>query len=298
MSKGKVTVVTHSSKFHTDDIFAVAALLLVLEKDYEIEIIRSRDMAIIEKADYVVDVGGRYDFEKNRFDHHQIGGAGKREKGIPYASFGLVWKKFGEKLTGSIEGAEKVDKEIVQPIDANDNGVQFLKTTIYGLFPFDIGSLTGLFSPTWKETDADLDKIFMELVSYAKVIIKRKIISVQDAVEGAKLVLDIYNKTSDKRLIVVDERYPWEEVLSKFPEPLFAIYKNRDNNWSLKAVRSDLLSYDRRKDLPKEWAGKRDQELIEASGVSGSVFCHNNLFLAVNKTKEGILKMAEIAINS
>jgi uncharacterized UPF0160 family protein len=166
------------------------------------------------------------------------------------------------------------------------------------LFPFDIGTLTFLFSPTWKEDDMDLDKKFMELVSYAKAIIKRKIISVQDEIEGAKLVLEIYNKTEDKRLIVVDERYPWEETLSNFPEPLFAVYKNRDNNWSLKCVRSDLLSYDRRKDLPKNWAGKRDEELEKETGVPGSVFCHNNLFLAVAKTKEGILKLAEIALNS
>lgn len=296
--KSKVTIVTHSSKFHTDDIFAVATLTLALENEYEIEVIRSRDMSVIEKGDYVVDVGGLYDESINRFDHHQIGGAGKRENGVPYAAFGLVWKKFGERLVGSKEGAFKVDQTIVQPIDANDNGVQFLKTCIEGLFPFDIGTMTFLFSPTWKEADTDLDVLFVELVGYAKAILKRKIITTKDELEGARLVLEIYKNTEDKRLIIVEERYPWEETLSKFPEPLFAVYKNRDNNWSIKCVRSDLLSYDRRKDLPKNWAGKRDEELEKETGVPGSVFCHNNLFMAVNKTKEGILKMAEIALES
>ena len=39
----------------------------------QLEIIRSRDPAVIDSADIVVDVGGTYEPEKNRFDHHQRG---------------------------------------------------------------------------------------------------------------------------------------------------------------------------------------------------------------------------------
>ena len=79
---GKIKIVTHSSDFHTDDLFAVATILLALGDTKDFEIIRSRDMSVIETGDYVVDVGGIYDPEKNRFDHHQEGGAGKRDNGI------------------------------------------------------------------------------------------------------------------------------------------------------------------------------------------------------------------------
>ena len=43
----------------------------------------------MDSADIVIDVGGQYDPDAGRFDHHQRGGAGERENGIPYSSFGL-----------------------------------------------------------------------------------------------------------------------------------------------------------------------------------------------------------------
>jgi len=48
--------------------------------------------------------------------------------------------------------------------------------------------------------------------------------------------------------------------------------------------------------LPKSWAGKRDRELEKITGVAGAIFCHRNLFLAVAKTKEAILQLAELAL--
>lgn len=294
----KITIVTHNSGFHTDDVFAVATLSLLLEKDNEIVVIRSRDINVIEKADYVVDVGDVYDPKIKRFDHHQAGGAGKRENGIPYASFGLVWKEFGEGLSGSKKAFEKIDKAIVQSIDANDNGVSFLESKIDNLRPFDIGFLTFMFYPTWKEDIIEIDKIFLDLVSYAKVIISREIKCVQDELEVEELVVASYESSGDKRLVLIENsRYPWEPVLSKFREPLFAIYQNINaQTWTIKGVRDNIFSYKIRKNLPESWAGKRDEELEKICGVSGAVFCHNNRFMAVNKTKEGILKMAEIAL--
>lgn len=298
MSKKNIKIVTHSSKFHTDDIFAVATLLLVLGEE-NVEVVRSREMEVIEKGDYVVDVGGVYDASRNRFDHHQIGGAGKRDNDVPYASFGLVWKHFGEKLCQNKEVADRIDQIIVQPIDANDNGFQFLETKVDNLYPLDTGLLTYIFSPTWKEDSKNIDDVFMDMVSYAKVLIGRVIEVRLHAYEGEKLVIEAYKNAKDKRLIELDERYPWEEVLSKFPEPLYVIYKKRiDENWSMKCVPKDFFTYSNRKKLPENWGGKSGTELEKASGVSGAVFCHNARFMAVAQTKDAILKMAEIALNS
>jgi uncharacterized UPF0160 family protein len=108
----QIKVISHGSGFHTDDIFAVATILLVLGEKDDVSVIRTRDMEIIKTGDYVVDVGGVHDESTNRFDHHQFGGAGKRENGIPYASFGLVWNKFGKDLVGSEDGANRIDKII------------------------------------------------------------------------------------------------------------------------------------------------------------------------------------------
>ena len=63
-------LVTHNGSFHADDIFACATLCLILEKQgKEFEIIRTRDEEMIKTGDYVFDVGGIYDANKNIFDH-------------------------------------------------------------------------------------------------------------------------------------------------------------------------------------------------------------------------------------
>ncbi len=297
MQKKEVTIVTHSSGFHTDDVFAVATLLLLFEKDHDVTVIRSREQDIIDKADYVVDTGNSYDPDKNRFDHHQEGRAGQRENGIYYASFGLVWKKFGENLSGSRKAAEKIDRMLVSPIDASDNGTQFLELKIPNVMPVDVNLFTLIFSPTWKE-DTKIDDVFMVLVGYAKVIISRFIVSVTDSIEAEELVINAYNQTEDKRLVVVNERHPWLEILSKYKEPLYVVYKNEQGNWTIKCVRDDIFSFIPRKKLPESWAGKRDKELEKITNVEGAVFCHNARFMAVAKTKEAVLKMAEISLNS
>jgi len=303
----KITIVTHSSGFHTDDVFAVATLLLVLEKDHEVTVTRSRDMEVIEKGDYVVDVGGIYNPDTNRFDHHQEGGAGQRDNGIPYASFGLVWKEYGKKLCGNDIIAYKIDTMMVQPIDFIDvdkNGLKLLETGVKNLYPdlhpFDIGLIRLVFTPTWKEDLSGLDDRFLHLAQYAKELIQRTILYLNDNLEGESVVLEDFNSSENKKIVILSNgRYPWDETLSKTPEPIYAVYENiTAGTWSLKCVRNSMFSYESRKNLPIAWAGKRNGELEKITGVKGAVFCHNNLFMAVAKTKEAILKLAELALNS
>ena len=108
MKKNKI-VITHNGCFHTDDVFAVAIISLVEGK---VEISRTRDEKVFETADYVVDVGGQYSPSRKRFDHHQKGGAGTHVNGIPYASCGLVWNAYGEKLCGGSQAAEIIEAAI------------------------------------------------------------------------------------------------------------------------------------------------------------------------------------------
>ena len=112
-------VATHPGNFHADDVFAVAALELV---HGPLEVVRTRDADAQAAADLRVDVGGRHDPASGDFDHHQKGGAGERENGIRYASFGLVWREYGERLAGSAEAAAAIDERLVCGVDANDVG--------------------------------------------------------------------------------------------------------------------------------------------------------------------------------
>lgn len=323
-------LITHNGSFHADDIFACAVLILYLDKTNNSfsaqggpasgwEVIRTRDEEEIKTGDYVFDVGDIYDEEKNRFDHHQVGGAGKRvsgesekEKGIEYASFGLVWKKFGIKLCEDQKVVEMVDKKLVAPIDAGDNGFNLVENK-YEISPYFIQHVFSAMRPTWKEDDlksrtsadgarhdfakSNVDEIFLKCVDLAKTILSREIVQAQDSASAQDLVISIYQKTQNKKIIILDKNYSFEAILDNFPELLFVIYpKKTDNSWVVKAVRENMKTFDNRKDLPESWAGLRDEELQKITGVMDAVFCHRGLFLAVAKSKEGAIKLAELAL--
>ena len=92
------------------------------------------------------------------------------------------------------------------------------------------------------------------------------------------------------------EGYPFSRYVKKFPELLFVVFPDMDNQWVIKTVRDDPDSFVDRKQLPASWAGKRDEELEKITGVLGSIFCANGRFIAKAKTKEAILKLAELAL--
>jgi uncharacterized UPF0160 family protein len=95
----------------------------------------------------------------------------------------------------------------------------------------------------------------------------------------------------------LDKNYPWEYILNYFPEPLFVIYpKKIDETWGIKTVRENPKTFINRKNFPKLWAGLRDEDLQNVSGVPEAVFCHRGLFLAIAKTKEGAIKLAQLAL--
>lgn len=292
-------LVTHNGSFHSDDIFATAVLSMMLERDgQKFEVIRTRDPELIKIADYVYDVGGIYDEATNRFDHHQVGGAGKRDNGIEYSSFGLVWKKFGKEFCGDDRIYEILDKKLVSPIDAIDNGID-ISVNKYDFSPYDIQYFFYSMVPTWNEKDITNDEMFFESVEIAKKVLSREIIQTKDAVLGEDRIISIYNLAKDKRFIVLDEHYPSQHILQNFSEPLYVIYpRHSSNTWGVQTVRKNINTFENRKDLPSTWGGLRDEELQKLTGVSDAVFCHRALFLAVAQSKEGAIKLAQIALES
>lgn len=293
--ESKITIVTHNGSFHSDDVFAVAVLLLVLkEKPVVATIVRTRDESVISSGDFVVDVGGVYDDKRERYDHHQIGGAGERDNGVPYASFGLVWKKYGKSLT-SLEAADMVDKNLVQYVDAMDNGVGELRPVTADAFPYSIREIIRGFNLTWEEAKGDEDARFAEAVNLATQVLSREIKSTESSMRGEKMVREAYEAADDKRMVVLENNYPWEDLINRFPEPLYIVEPSTDG-WKVYAVKDNPASFVNRKDLPQTWAGKRNAEFTAVSGVPDAIFCHNKRFMAVAKSKEGAITLAQKAI--
>jgi uncharacterized UPF0160 family protein len=59
---------THSGHFHADEALAVFMLRL-LPTYHDSPLVRTRDPAILDTCHTVVDVGGEYSTEKNRYIH-------------------------------------------------------------------------------------------------------------------------------------------------------------------------------------------------------------------------------------
>ncbi len=295
MSK-PLTVVVHDGTFHTDDVFACAVVSLAF-KDKEVEIVRSRDEAVIAGADIVLDVGGVYDIESLRFDHHQREGAGVRENGVPYASFGLVWKQYGTMICDSEEVAEIIDEQLVQGVDGPDNGYGEKKEGKF--YTYTIRDLISAERPTWEEDQYSFDEAFINAVTIATQVLLRTIAHTK-AFVNAKIILEqAYEKSVDKRILVADKEYPgWYEFTGQYSEILYFIYERQNGEWSVKAARKDPANFELRKPFPESWRGLRDEELQNVSGVGDALFCHKERFLVVAKTFEGALQLAKIAVKS
>lgn len=299
--KKKKICITHDGTFHADDLFATATLSIL--NDGNIKIIRTRDPKMFEKGDYVYDVGGENDSSLNHFDHHQRGGGGVRDNGIPYASFGLVWKKYGEQICGNKEVSERIDQKIVQPIDATDEGFDIYTPKIKDVFPYSVEAIFLSEIPTWRENDNNgLNKIFEKQLLKVVDLLKREIKIAKDDIEGVNILLKDYNSSEDKRIVIsnVDfPRYLLQNTLSRLVEPIYLVYpSSKSNLWKVEAIKKSRETMESRKLFPESWRGftNGDQRLREITGVNDIVFCHQNGFYLNTKTKESAIKLAQKAL--
>lgn len=298
--KRKKICVTHNGAFHTDDLFATATLSILNKGN--IKIIRTRDESMYKKGDYVYDTGGIYNGDMNRFDHHQKGGAGVRENGIPYSSFGLIWEKFGEQICGSKEVADMIDKKIAQPVDAIDNGLDVTVSKFKGIEQYTVNNIFKAFYPTWKESIDKVNEIFEKEVKKIIPLLKREIEVAKDNIEGERIIMEDYNNSKDKRIVILSQpfhRFLVNDVLPKLPEPIYYICPSgHSNEWKVETVSITSDTMESRKYFPESWRGftNGDTKLKEVTGVNDVIFCHPSGFLLHTKYKESAIKLAEKAL--
>lgn len=296
--KKKIIVVTHSGSFHADDVFACATLSIWADQNnIDLKIERSRDPEVIKRADIVVDVGMEYEPEKRRFDHHQKGGAGEHKNAIPYASFGLVWKHYGEQICEP-EVWQRVEDSLVVPIDARDNGVSI--PFAGNIKDHRTGDAISNFNPTMAEEKKDLLEFFFEALDVAKKILTREIAIARSYTEGAKLTRVAIMDQNEPEILVLTKRFESEEEVSKHKNIKFIVTPSETSeNWSVVSARSDIDDYkSNRVTFPRNWLGLRDLDLAEVSGVPDAIFCHSGGWLAKAGSREGALQMAKLALQS
>ena len=158
----EATAITHGGTFHADEIMAT----VILEKVFG-DIIVCRTFRVPEdlKEDVIV-----YDIGFGTFDHHQKGGNGARENGVPYAACGLIWKEFGHKIVADTCNPELVwnliDRGLIQGIDAGDNGA--LPKLDYPAQAMSFSAVISGFNHNW-DSNEDHDEAFASLKKLAVI---------------------------------------------------------------------------------------------------------------------------------
>ena len=287
--------VTHSGKFHADEVFGT----ILLEKIYkDIKLIRLPETDNINLEDKIV-----YDIGGGKFDHHQLGGNGQRENGIRFAAFGLLWQEYGKNYLKSINANNiddcfnMFDKSFVQFIDAADNGqVQFEKIDIKIVTISDI--IEGL-NPNWDE-DIDSDIRFKEALDMARKIFDNKVQSTVSKCKAKKYVDDAIEKSEDG-ILILDKYMPYQEFVlesknRKADDILYAVFPSNRGGYNVRAISKKNGSFESRKKLPEKWAGLRNEELQKVTGVKTATFCHNACFICVASEFNDAIELARMAV--
>ncbi len=306
-------LVTHSGKFHCDEIFAYAVLRLALAlgaADSDHRLIRTRKAALIEAADIVWDVGGVFDAAQHRFDHHQRG-APLRADGTPFSSAGLVWQVYGQRAVAALLNpqdatdfaeaiAAEIDDSMVRRIDELDNGVSVdgkLKNDSLSL-----GKLIEDCNPAWDDPAGQGpqggDAAFLGAADMVQGLLARRIDSLRARHQAAQSVLSAYTQGADPRILVLERGMPWKNVVFAHELPvLFTISPASNGNWMLDTVPLEPGSFAQRLPLPVNWAGLQYDELAAETGVPDAVFVHLRRFVAAAKSQAGALALAHLALH-
>lgn len=301
-----VNAITHTAPHHADEVFATAMLAVL----FPVELFRTRDQSIINNADAIVyDVGGEFDPERKRFDHHQKRFSEVRPDGITYASAGLIWREYGVEIVKKLGAAKEIgdemalevvsyiDNALIRGIDASDNG-QGKKSD-----SMSVSSVISSYNALWGE-EKDADSCFIKACEIASMILEREVEVAISSIYGQRLVKEQIEATEGTIIIMDKFIGGWLEAVLTSDSPkaanlLYAVFPAVDGNWNVQAIPptiDDRMA--QRKAFPEGWRGLRDKELKKASGVETAVFCHAAGFFAVAETKEGAITLAEKAVNN
>jgi uncharacterized UPF0160 family protein len=289
-------VVTHGGLFHADDVFAT----VLLEKIYcNIAVMRTYK-APEDNGILVYDIGG------GKYDHHQKGGNGTRENGVPYSSFGLLWQSYGWMYLAMLGLNESnstlvfnmFDNELVEGIDALDNGICNQENSVRIQ---SVSHIVSSFNPNWDDAKSP-DDAFLEAVNFASTIFDNTLKGIISKIK-AKGIVEEGIGLSEDGIMELDQFVPWQDHIFSSNNPdaeeiKFVVFPSLRGGYNVQAVPDAPGSFGQRKSLPESWAGLRDGELQEVTGVETAMFCHNGRFICGAETLEDALSLARLAVEN
>lgn len=299
-------LVTHSGKFHIDEVMST----MVLQELFPTaEVIRTRDAGVIGDAignGIIYDVGGQYELKNAIFDHHQKP-APERDDGTPYSSFGLVWKHFGKEFLRKIDCEEenletiwsRFDRHYVRPVDMIDNGV--ISPAMMGeTRALSLASLIDdLNPPYYAQTTENENDLFFEAVDIAVTAVMARLEQMTADLDAQKEVETAIAAQWGSPLLDLERGLPFNRAIAsaEADHVMLVIHPRAGGQWVLSGVPLVIGEYDLRMDLPEAWGGLEGASLQAATGAPGAVFCHAKRFMAVGQTREDVLIMARAALD-
>ena len=96
--------------------------------------------------------------------------------------------------------------------------------------------------------------------------------------------------------VALEKYVPWREYVSTMnSEAYYVIYPASPGGWMLQCIPPEARSLKQRVPLPEGWAGMRNAELCEVTGISGATFCHPDRYIARATSKDAAIKLAAAA---
>lgn len=288
-------VVTHGGIFHSDEVLATVILSKVLG---DITVLRT--FKVPEELDEKVIV---YDIGFGEFDHHQKGGNGARENGVPYASVGLIWKKFGRVLVADTCNPELVwnliDRDLIQGVDATDNGA--MPAADYPAQVMQFSQMISCFNPQW-DSNEDSNDAFLKAVAFAEVVFDNTFATAVSKAKAQKIVDEAIEK-SEGHIMVLDQFVPWQEFIfasdnEKATDVQFVVFPSNRGGYNWQCVPDTLGGFGQKKSVPTEWKGLHGAELQSITGIKTASFCHPAGFIGGADTFEDALALAKIAVEA
>ncbi|KAJ1959929.1 hypothetical protein IWQ62_004420 [Dispira parvispora] len=315
------TIGTHNGTFHCDEALAVY-LLTQTSKFADAQIVRTRDSQVLATCDAVVDVGGVYDADAYRFDHHQRGfeEVFSKHHTTKLSSAGLVYKHFGREIIAQLlnldeESVEtlytKLYDDFVEALDAIDNGISQYPKEVEPRYKDSthLAARVGRLNPWWNQPDTDLDARFHRAMALAGSEFTERVryfglawLPAYDLVYQAVKQREAVDPQG--KIVVLETPCPWKDHIYAIEEKLhlstpilYVLYPDTANgNWRVQAVPVSNGSFESRKPLPESWRGCRDSELSEKTKLPGCVFIHASGFIGGHQTKDGALALARKAL--
>jgi len=282
--------ITHNGTMHADEVFATAFLELYIDN---VRVYRTSSIDNLE----INDKAFVYDIGRGKFDHHQPD-ALKRDNGITYSSFGLLWKEFGRDflIKRGIYNIDEVfngiDKDFIEAIDADDNGFFPKIEAIYKVKT--ISNMIKLFNPSFESDENESDQ-FLKAVEVAKMIFEEEILYVYGKVIADKKVLDVINSMEkDSKYLILDEYLPYEDTILNNEEAnsiLFVAFPSNRGGYAIKTISKSLEDKTARMDFPEEWGGLDGEELEKISNIKGLRFCHIGRFIVSCDSLEAVYQV-------